>query len=189
VAVLAHSATVDRLVEAIKPFHPTVIQTSLTRDHEEELVRALLGGGDRVDVVVGDAEASHERLIEDPGAAGGDGPHGQRFMTGDAELAHQQHLQGRVEQRGHLEPDRDAPAWPSQDNHLGLVDVMGQPLSQYASRLGAILKKASSSFIMHGHLLASSQPPAGTTAVRATNGPERRPRPLLLCPRSAAQGV
>jgi uncharacterized membrane protein len=53
VAVLAYSATVDRLVEAIKPFYPTVIQTSLTRDHEEELVRALLGGGDRVDVVVG----------------------------------------------------------------------------------------------------------------------------------------
>jgi hypothetical protein len=46
---------------------------------------------------------------------GGDGPHGQRFMTGDAELAHQQHLRGHVERTGHLEPDRDAPAWQSQD--------------------------------------------------------------------------
>ena len=39
--VLARSATTDRVIEAIKPFNPTVIQTSLSHDHEEELVRAL----------------------------------------------------------------------------------------------------------------------------------------------------
>jgi uncharacterized membrane protein len=41
VFVLARSATVDRVIEAIKPFNPTVIQTSLSHDREEELVRAL----------------------------------------------------------------------------------------------------------------------------------------------------
>jgi uncharacterized membrane protein len=41
VFLLAHSATVDRVIEALKPFHPTVIQTNLTRDREDELVRAL----------------------------------------------------------------------------------------------------------------------------------------------------
>jgi uncharacterized membrane protein len=41
VFVLARSATTDRVIEAIKPFNPTVIQTSLSHDHEEELVRAL----------------------------------------------------------------------------------------------------------------------------------------------------
>jgi uncharacterized membrane protein len=41
VFLLARSATVDRVIEAIKPFNPTVIQTNLTRDREEELVRAL----------------------------------------------------------------------------------------------------------------------------------------------------
>ena len=41
VFVLARSATTDRVIEAIKPFNPTVIQTSLSRDREEELVRAL----------------------------------------------------------------------------------------------------------------------------------------------------
>jgi uncharacterized membrane protein len=41
VFLLAKSATVDRVVEAFKPFHPTVIQTNLTRDREEELVQAL----------------------------------------------------------------------------------------------------------------------------------------------------
>jgi uncharacterized membrane protein len=41
VFLLARSATVDRVIEAIKPFHPTVIQTNLTRDREDELVRAL----------------------------------------------------------------------------------------------------------------------------------------------------
>jgi uncharacterized membrane protein len=41
VFLLAHSATVDRVIEALKPFSPTVIQTNLTRDREEELVKAL----------------------------------------------------------------------------------------------------------------------------------------------------
>jgi uncharacterized membrane protein len=41
VFILARSATVDRVIEAIKPFNPTVIQTNLTRDREEELVQAL----------------------------------------------------------------------------------------------------------------------------------------------------
>jgi uncharacterized membrane protein len=41
VFLLARSATVDRVVEAIKPYNPTVIQTNLSHDREEELVRAL----------------------------------------------------------------------------------------------------------------------------------------------------
>ncbi|MEW6470857.1 MAG: DUF1269 domain-containing protein [Actinomycetota bacterium] len=38
---LARSATVDRVVEAIKPYNPTVIQTNLSRDSERELIEAL----------------------------------------------------------------------------------------------------------------------------------------------------
>jgi uncharacterized membrane protein len=41
VFLLAKSATVDRVIDAIKPFNPTVIQTNLTKDREEELVKAL----------------------------------------------------------------------------------------------------------------------------------------------------
>jgi uncharacterized membrane protein len=41
VFLLARSATVDRVVDALKPFGPTVIQTNLTKDREEELVQAL----------------------------------------------------------------------------------------------------------------------------------------------------
>jgi uncharacterized membrane protein len=41
VLLLARSATVDRLIEALKPFGPTVIQTNLTKDREDELVQAL----------------------------------------------------------------------------------------------------------------------------------------------------
>jgi uncharacterized membrane protein len=41
VFLLARSATADRVIEAIKPYHPTVIQTSLSHDREEDLVRAL----------------------------------------------------------------------------------------------------------------------------------------------------
>jgi len=41
VFLLARSATVDRVIDALKPFNPTVIQTNLTKDREEELVQAL----------------------------------------------------------------------------------------------------------------------------------------------------
>ena len=41
VFLLARSATVDKVIDAIKPFNPTVIQTNLTKDREEELVQAL----------------------------------------------------------------------------------------------------------------------------------------------------
>jgi uncharacterized membrane protein len=41
VFLLARNATVDRVVEAIKPYNPTVIQTNLSRDSERELIEAL----------------------------------------------------------------------------------------------------------------------------------------------------
>jgi uncharacterized membrane protein len=41
VFLLARSATVDKVIEAVKPFNPTVIQTNLTKEREEELVEAL----------------------------------------------------------------------------------------------------------------------------------------------------
>ncbi|MFC6159922.1 DUF1269 domain-containing protein [Kribbella sp. NPDC058693] len=41
VFLLARSATVDRVVDALKPFSPTIIQTNLTKEREEELVEAL----------------------------------------------------------------------------------------------------------------------------------------------------
>jgi uncharacterized membrane protein len=41
VFLLARSATVDRVIDALKPYNPTVIQTNLTKEREEELVKAL----------------------------------------------------------------------------------------------------------------------------------------------------
>jgi uncharacterized membrane protein len=41
VFVLARSATVDKVIEALKPYSPTIIQTNLTKDREEELAQAL----------------------------------------------------------------------------------------------------------------------------------------------------
>ena len=43
VFLLARSATVDKVIDALKPYNPTVIQTNLTKDREEELVAALQG--------------------------------------------------------------------------------------------------------------------------------------------------
>ena len=41
VFILARSATVDKVVEALKPYSPTILQTNLTKDREEELLQAL----------------------------------------------------------------------------------------------------------------------------------------------------
>jgi uncharacterized membrane protein len=38
---LARDATVDRVVKAIKPYNPTVIQTNLSRESERELIELL----------------------------------------------------------------------------------------------------------------------------------------------------
>ena len=38
---LVRDATMDRVVEAIRPYNPTVIQTSLSRDTERELIQQL----------------------------------------------------------------------------------------------------------------------------------------------------
>ena len=40
---LARNATVDRVIEAIKPYNPKVIQTNLSVDSERELIEALQG--------------------------------------------------------------------------------------------------------------------------------------------------
>jgi uncharacterized membrane protein len=40
---LARNATVDRVIEAIKPYNPKVIQTNLSVDSEKELIEALHG--------------------------------------------------------------------------------------------------------------------------------------------------
>lgn len=39
--ILARSATVDKVIDALKPYSPTILQTNLTKDREEELVQAL----------------------------------------------------------------------------------------------------------------------------------------------------
>jgi uncharacterized membrane protein len=41
---LARNATVDRVIDAMKPYNPKVIQTNLSRDSERELIEALQQG-------------------------------------------------------------------------------------------------------------------------------------------------
>jgi uncharacterized membrane protein len=41
VFVLARRATPDRVIEVLKEFHPVVLHTNLSRDREDELVKAL----------------------------------------------------------------------------------------------------------------------------------------------------
>jgi uncharacterized membrane protein len=45
VFALVLQATTDRVVEALRPYSPTVLQTNLTQENQEELVKLLQGGG------------------------------------------------------------------------------------------------------------------------------------------------
>jgi uncharacterized membrane protein len=40
---LARNATVDRVIDALKPYNPKVIQTNLSGDSERQLIEALQG--------------------------------------------------------------------------------------------------------------------------------------------------
>jgi uncharacterized membrane protein len=40
VSILARSATVAKVVDTLKPSSPAILQTNLTKDREDELVKA-----------------------------------------------------------------------------------------------------------------------------------------------------
>ena len=62
----------------------------------------FLYSGHPVDGLLVDVEMIHYLVVEDAHTAGGNGAHGQFLALGDAQLAHQEEIQRRVQRRGHL---------------------------------------------------------------------------------------
>jgi len=62
-------------------------------------------GFDRVDGLSRDVEFTNRFLVQDTESAGCDCAHGQLFMAGDAELAHEKGIKGHVQCRGDLGGD------------------------------------------------------------------------------------
>ena len=93
-----------------------------------------------LDQVVRDAHAGHDLVVEHPHAAGGDRAHRQLLVPGDAELAHEKHVQGRAERPGHFVRDGDAAARQGQHEHVRPIGVGAELGREQAPRFGAITK-------------------------------------------------
>jgi hypothetical protein len=101
-----------------------------------------LGGDDGVDRVRVDVGRRDDVLVEHARAAGRDRAEGQLRVAGHAELADDQHVEGRGQRRGDLDGDGHTAAWQGQDEgecrrgrrDEGTRDLRRQP----APRVGSI---------------------------------------------------
>ena len=62
-----------------------------------------------------DAEPLDQRPVHELGTAAGDGPHGQLLVPGDAELAHDEDVQGRTQALGNLGGDGNPASGQAED--------------------------------------------------------------------------
>ncbi len=77
-------------------------------------------------------------MVEHPHIPAGYGPERQLLLAGDAELADNVHIEGRVKGLGHLIGDDDAPAGKPEDDHVGLALVCSQSLGERPPGISAI---------------------------------------------------
>ena len=59
-------------------------------------------------------------------------------MTGDAELADEDEVQGGADRAGHLESDGDAASGEGQHDHVGTLGVGGEPAGEGMPRLDSV---------------------------------------------------
>ena len=85
---------------------------------------APLVGLDRVDGLSRNAELADRILVQDAQSTGGNRAHGQLFMAGDAELADEEGIEGRVECRGDLGGDRNAATRKPEHDDVGTILVV-----------------------------------------------------------------
>src|SRR5919106_2477740 len=101
-----------------------------------------LPGRDRIDHVVRNAQAGHDVVVEHAHAAGRDGAHRHLLIAGHAQLAHDEHVQGRIERAGHFVSHGHAATGQGQDEHVGPIGVMRELLSEQPTGFAAIAKES-----------------------------------------------
>ena len=100
----------------------------------------LLPGGHRLDRLGRDAQRVDHVRVEHARAARGESAHGQLFVAGHPQFAHQEDVERRTERLRDLEADRDAAARQRQHDHVGATGVVLQPGRQLPARIGSIAK-------------------------------------------------
>ena len=84
------------------------------------------------------AEAADYVVVQYANVAGRDGTHRQLFLTGNAELANDEDVEGRIERSRHLERHRHATTGQREHKDIGSIGVMLQPAGQCCTRLASI---------------------------------------------------
>ena len=99
---------------------------------------AALRRVDRLDPFRRDVERVDDALEQDTRAAARHGAEGEVLVAGDAELAHDEHVERGVERAGDLAGDRHAAARQAEHDHVVAAGVPAQALGQLPARVGAI---------------------------------------------------
>ena len=76
-------------------------------------------------------------VVDHPHPALADRAHGQLRLEGDAQLSHQNHVQGGAQRPGHFERHRHPTTWQPQDHGI-LAAQEHEPLGQPATRITAV---------------------------------------------------
>jgi hypothetical protein len=98
----------------------------------------LLLVGDALNHLGRDAEGAHDVVVQDDGAAAGDGAHGQFLVAGHAELANEVHVQRCAEGGGHLVRDRHTSPWQGENHRVVTPPVALQQTGDDPARLPPI---------------------------------------------------
>lgn len=103
---------------------------------------ALRVGKCALELRLGDVGLVHEPSIDVQRAAGGDRPHRQFRLPRHAELAHQQHIERRVQRLGHFKTDRHATAWQREHDHVVTLRIAAQMPRERTARCRTVEENA-----------------------------------------------
>ena len=96
---------------------------------------------DRREFLLGRADGLHDTFIDDPDATLADRSHRQLGLKRRAELAHDDHIEGRRRARRDLKCHRNTAAWEAEDDDVvvtPITDKMFEPAGQSAPGISTI---------------------------------------------------
>ena len=97
-------------------------------------------GGDEVNDVSGNAKCLNDGFVQDPDPTRCDGAHTEFFVSGDAQLSHNEDIKRRAQFPGNLICHGNAAARQGQNKEIRLAFIRLKALTKYVAGLGTIPK-------------------------------------------------